>query len=84
MLWRVRTTLSDRPGSLATLALHCGEQGVNILGLQIFPGVEGVTEELVLRAPDTWGRHDRSGRLPGPGPDPGLSEPPGAPCAERR
>ncbi len=55
MLWRVRTTMADRPGSLATLARHCGEHGVNILGLQIFPGVEGVTDELVLRAPDGWG-----------------------------
>ena len=55
MLLRVRTTMSDRPGSLATLARHCGEQGVNILGLQIFPGVEGVTDELVLRAPDVVG-----------------------------
>ena len=51
MLFRARTTLSDRPGSLATLARHCGQQGVNILGPQIFPGVEGVTDELVLRAP---------------------------------
>ena len=55
MLWRVRTTLSDRPGSLAALARHCGEQGVNILGLQIFPGVHGVTDELVLRGPAGWG-----------------------------
>ena len=54
MLWRVRTTMSDRPGSLAVLARHCGARGVNILGLQIFPGVQGVTDELVLRAPDDW------------------------------
>lgn len=54
MLWRVRTTLSDRPGSLAALARHCGEQDVNILGLQIFPGVDGVTDELVLRVPEGW------------------------------
>lgn len=58
MLWRVRTTLSDRPGSLATLARHCGQQGVNILALQIFPGLSGVTDELVLRAPDGWGLTD--------------------------
>jgi len=58
VLWRVRTTLSDRPGSLATLARHCGEQGVNILALQIFPGLTGVTDELVLRAPDRWGPGD--------------------------
>ena len=54
MLWRVRTTLPDRPGSLAELAASCGESGVNILGLQIFPGVDRVTDELVLRAPEDW------------------------------
>lgn len=54
MLWRVRTTLADRPGSLAMLARRCGEQSVNILGLQIFPGVGGVTDELVLRSPEGW------------------------------
>ncbi|HVX53970.1 GNAT family N-acetyltransferase [Nocardioides sp.] len=55
MLWRVRTTLPDRPGALAVLAQRCGEAGVNILGLQIFPGGEDVTDELVLRTPDDWG-----------------------------
>ena len=28
---------------------------MNILGLQIFPGIEAVTDELVLRTPDGWG-----------------------------
>jgi len=54
MLWRVRTTLPDRPGALALLAERCGLADINILGLQIFPGVEAVTDELVLRAPDEW------------------------------
>lgn len=54
MLWRVRTTLPDRPGALAELAASCGESGVNILGLQIFPGVQRVTDELILRTPDDW------------------------------
>ncbi len=54
MLWRVRTTLPDRPGVLALLAEQCGLAEINILGLQIFPGVEGVTDELVLRAPGEW------------------------------
>ncbi|MCY4725189.1 GNAT family N-acetyltransferase [Nocardioides sp. STR2] len=54
MLWRVRTTLDDRPGALAGLATACGSAGVNILGLQVFPGVDRVTDELVLRAPDDW------------------------------
>jgi GNAT superfamily N-acetyltransferase len=55
MLWRVRTTLPDRPGALALLAEQCGLAEINILGLQIFPGVEAVTDELVLRAPEEWG-----------------------------
>ena len=54
MLWRVRTTLPDRPGALALLAEQCGLAEINILGLQIFPGVNAVTDELVLRAPDEW------------------------------
>lgn len=62
MLWRVRTTLPDRPGALALLAEQCGLAEVNILGLQIFPGVEAVTDELVLRTPEEW-EHAQIGRL---------------------
>lgn len=54
MLWKVRITLPDRPGSLAALARSCGDAGVNILGLQVFPGVEAVTDELVVAVPDDW------------------------------
>ncbi len=54
MLWRVRTTLDDRPGALAELTTACGSAGVNILGLHVFPGVDRVTDELVLRTPDEW------------------------------
>lgn len=54
MLWRVRTTLDDRPGALAELTTACGSAGVNILGLQVFPGIDRVTDELVLRTPDDW------------------------------
>lgn len=54
MLWRVRTTLADRPGALAALARSCGQRSVNILGLQVFPSADGVTDELVLRTPDRW------------------------------
>lgn len=54
MLWRVRTSLPDRPGALARIAESCGAAGVNILGLQIFPGIESVTDELVLRSPEGW------------------------------
>lgn len=54
MLWRARTSLPDRPGALAQIAASCGAAGVNILGLQIFPGIESVTDELVLRSPEGW------------------------------
>ncbi len=55
LLWRVRATLPDRPGALALLAQECGEAGVNILALQVFPGVARVTDELVLGLPAGWG-----------------------------
>src|SRR5688572_21573131 len=54
MLWRVRANLPNRPGALAALAHECGKAGVNIDGVQVFPGREQVTDELVLRTPDDW------------------------------
>lgn len=61
MLWRVRTTLTDRPGALAVLATSCAAAGVDVRRLQVLPdsarSVEGdrdtasVTDELVLEAP---------------------------------
>jgi ribosomal protein S18 acetylase RimI-like enzyme len=58
MLWRVRVQLGDQPGTLAALAEQCGAAGLNILGMQVFPGVDTVTDELVLRTPDTWSDAD--------------------------
>ncbi|MEP9361937.1 GNAT family N-acetyltransferase [Nocardioides sp. CN2-186] len=78
MLWRVRTTLPDRPGALAMLAATCGEAGVNILGLQIFPGIESVTDELVLSTPDDWTEADLADLIGRSG---GLSVSAG-PCTE--
>ncbi len=54
MLWRVRTTFADRPGSLAEIALACGRAGVNILGLQVYPTTPRVTDDLVVSAPEGW------------------------------
>jgi len=54
MLWKVRAALPDRPGALAALATACGSAGVNILGMQIFPGVDDVTDEIVLDLPRGW------------------------------
>ncbi|MCF6379769.1 GNAT family N-acetyltransferase [Nocardioides KLBMP 9356] len=67
MLWRVRTTLADRPGALAELAASCGAAGVNILGLHVHPGIDRVTDELVLRTPDDWGLSDLAELVEGSG-----------------
>ena len=77
-LWRVRCTLPDRPGALAALARECGAARVNILGLQIFPGFETVTDELVLHAPEDWGLVDIAGLVESAG---GTSVS-GTPCTE--
>ena len=60
------------------LAATCGEAGVNILGLQIFPGVESVTDELVLSTPDDWTAPDLADLIGRSG---GLSVSAG-PCTE--
>jgi len=54
MTWRVRTTLPDRPGGLARLATACGDAGVNIVAMQVFPTSPAVTDELVVTAPPGW------------------------------
>ena len=58
MLWRVRASLPDRTGGLAALAQQCAERGVDIRGLQIFPGVDAVTDEVVMETPEGWGEHE--------------------------
>lgn len=61
MLWRIRATLPDRPGTLALLARECGEAGVNIQTVQVFTPTAGtVTDELILRTPDDWGEGELS------------------------
>ncbi|RYP82429.1 GNAT family N-acetyltransferase [Nocardioides guangzhouensis] len=78
-LWRVRCTLPDRPGALAVLARDCGAAKVNILGLQIFPGVETVTDELVLSTPPDWSLVDIAELIEAAG----ATSVSGAPCTER-
>ena len=52
MLWRIRTTLPDRPGSLAGIASACGDDGIDIVRMQVFPTSPHVTDEFVVDAPD--------------------------------
>ncbi|MFI1801331.1 GNAT family N-acetyltransferase [Streptomyces sp. NPDC020379] len=52
-LWRMRTTVRDEPGSLATLCAALARHRVDILALQTHPLADGAVDELLLRAPDT-------------------------------
>lgn len=54
MFYRVRTRLADTPGALAKLAHLCGDAGVNILALQIYPELGAVTDDLVVETPEDW------------------------------
>jgi GNAT superfamily N-acetyltransferase len=51
VLWRMRTTVQDEPGSLAALCTALAEQRVDILSLQTHPLAEGTVDEFLLRAP---------------------------------
>ncbi|MFE1348812.1 GNAT family N-acetyltransferase [Streptomyces sp. NPDC058757] len=51
VLWRMRTTVDDAPGSLAALCTVLGRLGVDILTLQTHPLTEGTVDEFLLRAP---------------------------------
>ncbi|MFE1861173.1 GNAT family N-acetyltransferase [Streptomyces anandii] len=50
-LWRMRTTVRDEPGSLASLCAALAGLHVDILSLQTHPLAEGTVDEFLLRAP---------------------------------
>ncbi|MEV6104581.1 GNAT family N-acetyltransferase [Streptomyces sp. NPDC051940] len=50
-LWRMRTTVRDRPGSLAAVCGALAGQRVDILTLQTHPLADGTMDEFLLRAP---------------------------------
>jgi predicted amino acid-binding ACT domain protein len=50
-IWQVRTTLRDRPGSLAALSGKLAALKVNILAIQVHPTKNGVADELLVAAP---------------------------------
>ncbi|MGI5400473.1 GNAT family N-acetyltransferase [Streptomyces sp. CA-135486] len=58
MLWRMRTTVRDRPGSLAALCIALARHRVDILTLQTHPLAEGTVDEFLLRAPATLQAHE--------------------------
>lgn len=51
VLWRMRTTVKDAPGSLAALCIALARYGVDILTLQTHPLADGTVDEFLLRAP---------------------------------
>jgi predicted amino acid-binding ACT domain protein len=50
-MWQLRTTLRDRPGSLAALSGKLAALNVNILAIQVHPTKNGVADELLVAAP---------------------------------
>ncbi|MGX2998484.1 GNAT family N-acetyltransferase [Streptomyces sp. JNUCC 64] len=51
VLWRLRTTVRDAPGSLAALCAALAGHGVDIRSLQTHPLAEGTVDEFLLSAP---------------------------------
>ncbi|CAM5258276.1 GNAT family N-acetyltransferase OS=Streptomyces alboniger OX=132473 GN=CP975_01970 PE=4 SV=1 [Streptomyces alboniger] len=51
-LWRMRTTVRDEPGSLASLCAVLASRRVDILSLQTHPLADGTVDEFLLRAPE--------------------------------
>ncbi|OKI48490.1 acetyltransferase [Streptomyces sp. TSRI0281] len=53
VLWRMRTTVRDNPGSLAALCTTLARLRIDILTLQTHPLARGTVDEFLLRAPAT-------------------------------
>ncbi|MGY3684169.1 GNAT superfamily N-acetyltransferase [Streptomyces sp. TE33382] len=53
VLWRMRTTVRDSPGTLAALCTALARFRVDILTLQTHPLARGTVDEFLLRAPAT-------------------------------
>lgn len=60
VLWRMRTTVRDEPGSLAALCVAFAAARVDILTLQTHPLAEGTVDEFLLRAPGALQARDLS------------------------
>ncbi|WP_327270221.1 GNAT family N-acetyltransferase [Streptomyces sp. NBC_01218] len=53
VLWRMRTTVQDTPGSLAALCIALARLRIDILTLQTHPLADGTIDEFLLRAPSS-------------------------------
>lgn len=52
-LWRIRTTVDDRPGFLAVLAASFALRSINILAVQVHSTPGGAVDEFLVDAPDS-------------------------------
>ncbi len=57
-LWRLRTRISDEPGSLQALTERLGALNVNILDVQVHVVADGALDELVLASADDVNAQD--------------------------
>ncbi|ELP69290.1 ACT domain protein, partial [Streptomyces turgidiscabies Car8] len=63
VLWRMRTTVRDQPGSLASLCIALAERRIDILSLQTHPLAVGTVDEFLLRAPGDLAAAEISGSV---------------------
>ncbi|MGK3094167.1 GNAT family N-acetyltransferase [Streptomyces sp. WAC01490] len=67
VLWRMRTTVRDAPGSLAALCLVLARLRIGILTLQTHPLAEGTVDEFLLRAPASLPAQELTRQISGAG-----------------
>lgn len=67
VLWRMRTTVRDAPGSLAALCLVLARLRIDILTLQTHPLAEGTVDEFLLRAPASLPAQELTRQISGAG-----------------
>lgn len=63
VLWRMRTTVRDAPGSLAALCVALARLRVDILTLQTHPLADGTVDEFLLRAPAALQAQQLTGQI---------------------
>ncbi|MFJ3437391.1 GNAT family N-acetyltransferase [Streptomyces cyaneofuscatus] len=67
VLWRMRTTVRDAPGSLAALCLVLARLRIDILTLQTHPLADGTVDEFLLRAPASLPAQELTRQISGAG-----------------